>query len=1736
MLLPSLTGVVEAASDLKESNTEKIVASQKEKIEEKKKEVQEDKAEVKEAKEEVKETKPEAKKDLEDILTVDEIQEIRTRTNSLENSYFFNGNMVEELKAELRKAKADPSVNYQEAKARLIAEAITKNIPTQKAPGEDRAVKDFGIKKPENLKSGDKEVIVEGEGMEQGQIIDVLVNNVVKGSFTQPKRVRKSAKIKLDEALKENDKVKAVLKSADGNTILDSTDVYNTNQSDADKYKDKLQMPTGEILIEQTSSNQVNDDEQAEAVQMFNNVNTAIAGDIKSVKFSINTAAHAYYEVTYTDGSTSGKIEATNLKIKQVTDYSQSPSIEKTYVADGKITITFKNEIAKGSKIGIIQTIDANEKDKFCSDEGTCSTGKCKITKSTVKWVSVDASTKTFTYKVDDDFLKLGEDFGVIVKEPHKFASCKKTQPEVKIPNVGVRDPKKLTETEKDKIREEIRKANTTKGGTGVSKLPDGIGDNTGIPAVIQIDDQGNVKVISGNDVEVKEWDSDGNAIPETNPDGSVKLKGITPPVKTAEPKEVLTNLAPNQPTVGYDKTKGVITVTPDPADTDAKTIKVTYKDPEGTEKTETATKGENGKWSVPDGSTIKVDEKTGVVTIKDSDIQNKTNVSAIVTDNGGIATTDQEKKTSDNKSEQIKIYPKKPEITINDQDGSVTITPVDKDNDKVAKKMDITYTPAGQDTTKTVTVERKDDGTWTVPEGTDFKVSEDGKSITITNDKIKSKSDITAKTNDGDANEKLESDPDTKQVPDKNAPQPPKVEVDIKTGKASITPPSDPDVKIIEVKYIGTDGEEKTAKAEKTGENKWKVTGEGVSFNTAGCIFIPHANLKRASEITAIATDEDGNKSTEGIDTSLPPAPTAKESEGVITVTPPENTPAVNGMEITYTPDGSEETKTFKVVKGTDDKWKIDGENTPEGVTVDENGTVTIADGKAKEKTKVTAISSIDTNKKSLEKGEVEVPESKAPEAPTVKVQDNGSVTITPKDKGETTVTVTYKDKDGQDKIATATKGKNGEWTVDGDNGETIDKTNGVITIPNGNTNPGDRVRATAKKGSKTSEEGKDLTKPAPPTVTPDQESGNVTITPPTKGNLDGMIIKYKKPDGSDGTIKVKKDNGGTWTFYGENPDAEGVEVNGQSGVVTIKKGHAKEKTPVTADSTIETLKTPDKNQGQQPELVPDKTNPNPPTVNVEENTGNITITPPKDEDTTSVTVNYKDKDGNAKTAIATKDNDGWKATKNENGETVDKTTGVITLAKGSYKTGEAVTAYGNDDVNNKSSENNQIPVEVKFDLGNSSKSIEGKILAKGGSYVLPTTLEKEYYPEGMLFEGWEINGVDQKAGASITINIDTVVKAKWKSQAQPDPQPNPNEPQNPSQPESPTVTEDDNGTTIVPRPDTDKVVIPTTDENGENPIDVVVEQDDKGKWENKNNVPGVTVDPDTGKTTIPSNRKVDKNNIIVESKPNVKPEEPSYEEYEIPGIKIRDHYTPTFPVYVTVPKTEKVEKAEEVPVSLETHKAYIAGYEDNTLRAEGNLTRAEAAAMVTRLAGLDLSDNSMPAFKDMQKNAWYFRYINAAVKAKMLDADNGMMRPNDKITRAEFAKMLAAIDKENSSVSKFDDIKGHRYEKEINKIYGNNRIEGYEDGSFRPDAYLTRAESAAFLNRMFNRIADKEAYAGLEDKLAKFKDFDASKWYYDEMVEATNSHELTRRGKASDKFGRVYEKWTRILPSDVK
>lgn len=249
-------------------------------------------------------------------------------------------------------------------------------------------------------------------------------------------------------------------------------------------------------------------------------------------------------------------------------------------------------------------------------------------------------------------------------------------------------------------------------------------------------------------------------------------------------------------------------------------------------------------------------------------------------------------------------------------------------------------------------------------------------------------------------------------------------------------------------------------------------------------------------------------------------------------------------------------------------------------------------------------------------------------------------------------------------------------------------------------------------------------------------------------------------------------------------------------------------------------------------------------------------------------------------------------------------------------------------------------------------------------------------------------------------------------------------------------------------------------------------------------------------------------------------------YAIWEKEAVEHHHEYVPTLPVYADA-KKDNVRPSE-------SHSAYIFGYEDKSVRANNNLSRAEAAAMVTRLAKLDLSNKAKADYKDLQDKAWYLPYINAALKAGMIDADGENLRPNDKITRAEFAKMLAAIDKENDYVSKFQDVKGHKYEKEINKIDGNKRIAGYEDGTFRPDNNLTRAEAASFLNRMFNRVADDAAIRNLEDSIVKFTDLNKGDWFYYEIVEAANSHELVRRD-GSDKYNRLYESWLRLIDNGI-
>ena len=201
-------------------------------------------------------------------------------------------------------------------------------------------------------------------------------------------------------------------------------------------------------------------------------------------------------------------------------------------------------------------------------------------------------------------------------------------------------------------------------------------------------------------------------------------------------------------------------------------------------------------------------------------------------------------------------------------------------------------------------------------------------------------------------------------------------------------------------------------------------------------------------------------------------------------------------------------------------------------------------------------------------------------------------------------------------------------------------------------------------------------------------------------------------------------------------------------------------------------------------------------------------------------------------------------------------------------------------------------------------------------------------------------------------------------------------------------------------------------------------------------------------------------------------------------------------------------------------SHIKYIFGYPDGNLLPEGNITRAEAAAIAVRLKDISTTDMSKANYVDLKEGAWYIPYINAAIKYNLLVAEGDKIRPDDPITRAEMARLLSPIDKTNNSKSDFQDIIGHRYEKEINQAYGNKRIIGYPDGSFKPDNYITRAEAVIMFNSIFNRVPDKDFIDKNEILLEKFKDLKKNHWAYYELEEAANSHEYERKSNNKDEI----------------
>ena len=217
------------------------------------------------------------------------------------------------------------------------------------------------------------------------------------------------------------------------------------------------------------------------------------------------------------------------------------------------------------------------------------------------------------------------------------------------------------------------------------------------------------------------------------------------------------------------------------------------------------------------------------------------------------------------------------------------------------------------------------------------------------------------------------------------------------------------------------------------------------------------------------------------------------------------------------------------------------------------------------------------------------------------------------------------------------------------------------------------------------------------------------------------------------------------------------------------------------------------------------------------------------------------------------------------------------------------------------------------------------------------------------------------------------------------------------------------------------------------------------------------------------------------------------------------------------------------EIPEWLngDDHFAYVIGYEDGTVRPQNDISRAEVATIFFRLLKDDVRAQYLAesnGFTDVAAGTWYNTAISTMAKMGVLDGyPDGSFRPDASITRAEFAVICARFDDSaRESDSSFTDISGHWAEVEIERAATLGWINGYEDGTFRPDAEITRAEAMTLINRVLQRLP--ETADDLLDNMTTWSDVQPNAWYYLAVQEATNSHDFDRKADG------VHETWTAL------
>lgn len=221
---------------------------------------------------------------------------------------------------------------------------------------------------------------------------------------------------------------------------------------------------------------------------------------------------------------------------------------------------------------------------------------------------------------------------------------------------------------------------------------------------------------------------------------------------------------------------------------------------------------------------------------------------------------------------------------------------------------------------------------------------------------------------------------------------------------------------------------------------------------------------------------------------------------------------------------------------------------------------------------------------------------------------------------------------------------------------------------------------------------------------------------------------------------------------------------------------------------------------------------------------------------------------------------------------------------------------------------------------------------------------------------------------------------------------------------------------------------------------------------------------------------------------------------------------------------------KAIEV-LNKEIHFNYVIGYTDGTIRPNNDISRAEVATIFFRLLtdeAREQYDKTTSSFSDIKDGAWCCRAIATLTNMGIIKGyTDGSFQPNKSITRAELATIIARFAKLDVNTKTFSDINGHWAQKNIELAAGNGWINGYEDGTFRPNNNITRAETFAMINRVLDRQTESVSDLLPTSEMNMWSDnLNENAWYYKDVQEATNYHKCDRVGDS------VYEKWTEKVP----